>query len=361
MNCKHSLSTIAPRWPRPDDESKTRARAAPPSGGAALVGLKCRLARLSWISEASVFEIATQTATSLATGLLGSDRLHDLGEVPHACVGGNELSHHARDLLLEAVERHVARHPPGFLDRAQVFLPRTGAAQEAFDHEGGLLAVADRIDKGRWAPHCVAAGEHLGMGRPEVDPVRRYRPPRAHRELAGQPAQIDRQTDGRDDRVAGDDELRARDRPGEATSALVRLAKLHTHALEPGGPTVVADQDAGWSRQILEPQAFFIALQDLPCVGRHLVARAPVDQGHITLPALDRLQAERTPGRVHGDRTSTDDDHPVADRSTAVEVDVSEELHAGQDTRHVVVLDPQALRDVRAQSQEDRIVAVRQE
>jgi len=31
-----------------------------------------------------MLEIATQTATSLATGLLGSDRLHDLGEAPHA-------------------------------------------------------------------------------------------------------------------------------------------------------------------------------------------------------------------------------------------------------------------------------------
>ena len=168
--------------------------------------------------------------------------------------------------------------------------------------------------EGRRPAHRVAAGEHLGVRGGEVEAVGGDASPEVgDRELVRQPGQVDGQADGGDDRVAGDDELRAGDGARAAAPALVGLAELHARAAQAGDATGRVHLDAQRRRQVLEAQALLLALEDLPRVGRHLVARAPVHQRHVALAAFHRLQAQRAARGVHGHRAAADHDDVVAD------------------------------------------------
>jgi len=86
--------------------------------------------------------------------------------------------------------------------------------------------------------------------------------------------------DGRDDRVALDDELGALDRDRPTAARRVRLAEGHALELDATGAAVLLD-DPDRGGEELELDALMLGIVDLGVMRAHLLARAPVDDGDL--------------------------------------------------------------------------------
>src|SRR5450759_166917 len=80
--------------------------------------------------------------------------------------------------------------------------------------------------------------------------------------------------DGHDDHVAWEDELRAGDLDGPASTGGIGLAQLHADALEARDPALLVAEHLGRSGPELEADAFLLGVVDFLGPGGQLVARA---------------------------------------------------------------------------------------
>ena len=94
-------------------------------------------------------------------------------------------------------------------------------------------------------------------------------------------------------------------------------------------------------------------LDDLHLVGRHLVARAPVEE-----PDLGRAEPQGGAGAVDRGVAAADHEHAAVDVDLLVQAEVLQELDAGQDPDGVLVLHPHLGGVPRADPEEDGVVAV---
>ena len=97
--------------------------------------------------------------------------------------------------------------------------------------------------------------------------------------------------------------------------------------------------------------ALFFGLVDLGDVGRHLLARAPVEAGDL-VGAL----AHRGAAGVHGGEAAADDGHLVAHVHVAGELELAEKVDRGDHAVGVFVGDAHLVGVEGAEAEEDRVV-----
>ncbi len=105
-------------------------------------------------------------------------------------------------------------------------------------------------------------------------------PGRLQQRVLLQAAQVDVLADGRDGEVAGQPVFGAGERDRAAPAAGVGFAQLHADAGQGLEPAVLRDQ-LGGRREQDQLHPLFDGGLDLHGMGRHLVARAPIQEGHL--------------------------------------------------------------------------------
>ncbi len=169
------------------------------------------------------------------------------------------------------------------------------------------------------------------------------------------PAQVGALADGQQDPVAVDRELGPGRRLGPASAGGVGLAELVPDELDTGHLAgLVVDDDP--RRAGLEDglDAFLDRLVDL-VGGRHVLHVAAVDEGH-----LGRALADRGAGAVHRGEAAADDDDPLPGvaRIGQPEGGRLEVLEPVDDAVGVLVRDPELVRVVAADRDEDGVEAL---
>jgi hypothetical protein len=215
------------------------------------------------------------------------------------------------------------------------------AAQPRVDVARGLLAVTHADRHGPLGGHHVAAGEHARAAGHE-------RCRHAHGAVALQlhPRQLPQECgigllpERKDDGVRGD---------GLEPAGRLRIAglvELHDLDLQLGS------LERGDRPQPVDPHALALRVHRLVRVRRHLLARAPVDDQRLV-----GAHAPRHARRVHRGVAATVDRHAPADHRPLAGRHVAEERDGVDDRAGVPGRDVDALGQMRAHRDEDRVEA----
>ena len=224
---------------------------------------------------------------------------------------------------------------------------------EAVDGHGGLFAGGDGVDGKLRAGHKIAAREHVGLVGLIRCGVDKHGAALAELELrAGvDAAQVDLLADGRDD--GGDcKRLELARADGLAAALLVGLAEGHGLDLDGRGLALFA-QNLDRGAQEAELHAFGLGLGDFFVRCGHLLAAAAVEQRHV------RTAAHGGARDVDGDIAAADDGDLFADGRALAEVHGAQELDTGEHTLQIVARAAGRRALGGADSEVDRLVAVR--
>ncbi len=256
-----------------------------------------------------------------------------------AATGGFVVSElHFHEVALALGDRqlgHVRPRPPGFAAghgavARMLILDRlaTGGQVAAVDVApngfGRFLAGRHGADRDPWAGQQVAAGEHARPSRGVGDGVGLGRAVAREAQTGDlfERREVRTLADGRNDLVAYDLEFAAGDRHRPPPAGRIRLGQLHADAAQPLHPSL-AGEDFLRRGQIGDLDAFGFRRADFLLPGRHLFARAAVEDG-------DRFGSEPD-GRardIDGDVSAADDGDLPADPGHASEVHLAQEVDA---------------------------------
>ena len=187
---------------------------------------------------------------------------------------------------------------------------RAPPVQPAVDHVRGAAALADGAGDVGGAVDHVAGGEDVRGPRSAACPGRRPSVPRrCRRELPGERARVRRHADRDDDQVAGDRRTRCR---GSARAVggrrrRARRARIFVQRRPLTAPSAVAERPRPGRPRNANSTPSRSASSTLDCVGRHLVAAAPVGDRDAR-----GAEAPRGPRGVHGHVAATDDHDALA-------------------------------------------------
>src|SRR6266513_3259507 len=231
------------------------------------------------------------------------------------------------------------------------------AREIAIDRLRSKLPLRDALDDGA-RPHLdVAAREDPGAIRHERSVGDDGLPfGLANTLLAIEEVEVRHLADRGYRRVAVDNEVRAFDRDGAAPAGGVRLAEGHPLELDAADAAVLFDEPDRRGEE-LEADALVLRVVDLAVMRTHLLARAAVHNGHV------RAQAPRGSRAVER-REPTPDDHDflsLADGNRVALGVHAEVVDRFDDAREVLPGDAQLVRAPRAQTEEHRVVALREE
>ena len=184
--------------------------------------------------------------------------------------------------------------------------------------------------------------------------IRTQRPSVGGGQLAGEGARVGRHADGADDDLAGQDRFAAGDRLGTATTGRIRGAKGHPRTAQTAHRARRVAEDLGGGDLEAEGDAFAFRVIGFDVVGGHLLAPAPVGDGH-------RRRSEAAGGSrgVHRDVSPTDDDDTlVAEVHWLAELHPAQEVDAPDHAEAVLAGNAEVGGAMRAGGDQDRVEAV---
>src|SRR5438552_638244 len=277
------------------------------------------------------------------------DRLTALGERQHR---------HTHLRLLGLVRHDVdeLRHPLFLGDVLRD--PRHVVAREvAIDRLRRELALRDTLDHRPRSHLRVPAGEHTrAIGHERAVRDDRLALALANAGVALDPVEHRDLADRGDDRVALDREVLALDRHRTAPARCVRLAEGHALELDAADAAVLLD-DLHRSGVEVELDALVLRVVDLAVVRAHLLARAPVDDGHLGAETSRRARA------VERGEPAPDDDDPVAlpHRDGIALGVLPEVVDRLDDAGKILARDAHGIAAPRADAEEDGVVSLREQ
>ena len=197
------------------------------------------------------------------------------------------------------------------------------------DGHRALLTGGDGINGELRPRHGIAAGEHIVHARLIALRVRDDRAV-GIRPKSGNIAQVYLLPDGGDNAVDGDG-LKPAGADAPAPSLRVHVAKLHKLDRERLG--LAAAGDLGGGGEKAELHALGLRLGDLVRVGGHLISAAAVNDRYLV-----RAEAHSGARHVDGDIAAADNGDLFADLRRFAEVDLAQEVNAGEHARKIVAL-----------------------
>jgi len=294
---------------------------------------------------------ALEAARRLGPGLrLGESGL-DLDEAVDA-LSGRERGHGSAGEpgdVLEVGPGQVLQ-PPAAAGEVLLAGAHVATRDELVDRLRRAAPCRDGLDHGRRTGHAVPAREDVRLRRlhrvaVDVDVAPLVQP---NRQVVVQERGVGGLADRPDDGVGLDDEVAALEHHRPAASRPVRLAELHPHAVQLLHATL--GRDPGWRGEEDHLDALVQRLLHLERLGRHLVARAPVDE----LDVLGAL-AQRRPDAVDRCVAASDDDDRVPERLVNALGHVAQVPDAEGDALLALPVDPHGTGPPRADGQVDRV------